>query len=145
MSLSAAITHLTSAVHGAGVAVSVLGEGNAASLLDRLGKQAGRRRAMWETGSPVDDGEGGATTTRWRLDLVLRVAFVLTPDEQRQRRDATVVMGGLAKAIRDAQLDAEAAAANIVSIVCQAARPEPGVPAGAMVMALPVTMVIRGL
>lgn len=144
MSLSAAITHLTSAVHAAGQQVAVLGEGNAAKLVERLEKQSGRRRAMWDTGGAVDDGEGGATTNRWRVAMTLRVAFVLTPDEQAVRRQATVVMANLASAIRDAVLDAAAATAAIVSLECGGPRPEPGVPAGAMVMALPVTMRIRG-
>lgn len=143
MTLRAAITHLSSAVHGAGAGVAVLGEGRTSSLFERLEKQAGRRRAAWDTGSAVDDGEGGATTTRWRVSMLLRVAFVLT-DEQGTRRAMTEVMAKLAAAIRDAQLDAAAAAAGIVSLVVDAPRPEAGAPEGAAVMALPVTMRIRG-
>ena len=142
MSLSGCITHLSGAVHGAGVEVTVIGAGPAATLRERLAKGGGHRQAMWEVGPPEDDGEGGSSVTRWRIPLRLLVGFLLSGDEE--RAGAMAAMAALYDAIRTAVLDAAAGTLQIVSIGTGAAREEPGSPDGALVMALPVTLRVRG-
>lgn len=145
MSLEAAITHLTGAVHDAGAGVVIVTLSPGTTLVEKAQKASGHGNAIWQVQKqPVDDGEVGLSTTRWALTMVLRVLWLFGTDQQTARMQAAAAISKVANALRTAVLDAAAATAGIVTVNPGTPKRETARIQGGDIIAIPVEMKLRG-